>query len=190
MKKNFFSLQSTLVVACFTMLSMNSCMKLTKGIQYDLNMQTASMDLVIPPYTDTNISVTGSQTNYYNIDSFIKARTGGMMGLANITRAKLESCVLVLNNSTQAENFANFRSCIGTFYTNSNTTPYVVNIASNPDVFADTLTLPVDTSADLTTYVNNGTQFTYSLGGRLRRATHDTLHCTATFKFNLHVQGL
>ena len=190
MKKQLLIITSAIAFVCFTMLSMNSCNKLGKNLQYDLDMQTATVDVVIPPYSDTTLSISGSQTNYYNIDSFIKANTANLMSVSNITSAKIKSCVLTLQHPSSTINFANFKSCSASFYTNSNTTPFGVTIANNPDSYADVLTLPVDTSAELKGYLTNTNKFTYSLSGKLRRPTHDSIHCVATFSFKVHVQGL
>jgi hypothetical protein len=190
MKKQFF-LTSALAVTCFAMSTMSSCTKLAKNLQYDLDMQTATVDVVIPPYLDTNANVSGSQVNNYNIDSFIKANTANVLGVSNITSAKLRSCVLVIqpNTHTELNNFANFKSVSASFHTNGNLTPYTLSIPSNPNVYNETLSLPVDTTAELKGYLSGGNQFTYNLGGSLRRAITDSVHCKATITFKIHVQG-
>ena len=188
MKKNRILFASALAVTCIALASLQSCTKLAKNLQYDLDMQTASVNIVLPPSTDTVGSASGTQTNHYNIDSFIKANTANVLGLSNITSVKIKSVTLTLNNATAAQNFANFRSCYGSVYSTGNTTPYVLTVANNPDVFASTLSLPVDTTADLRSYMN-GNDFTYSLGGSLRRATTDSVRCTVQFAFKIHVQG-
>ena len=189
MEKRSFLVSSTLVLAGFAVLAFNSCTKLAKNLQYDLDMQTASVDITIPPYADTSITVAGSQTTNYNIDSFIKANTGNVLGVSNISSAKLKTCVLTLHGATQTLNFANFKSCSGSLYSASNLDPYTVTIANNPDVYSTSLDLPVDPDKELKGYLANSNQFTYSLGGKLRRPTTDSIHCTATFTFKVHVQG-
>jgi len=171
--------------------AISSCNKIASNLKYDLNMRTAEVTIVIPPYSDTTLNVTGTQTNHYNIDSFIKASTGDMMGIANIKSAKLMSCMLQLEQPTSTQNFANFRSCNGSFYTNGNSNPYRVSIYNNPDTYAEALNVPVDTTIDLKSYLNNNAnQFTYSLGGRLRRPTTDSLRCKVSLTFRVSVQGL
>lgn len=175
-------------VTCIGLSTLQSCDKVASLLQYDLAMQTASAEVVIPPTTDTVGSSSGSQTVYYNIDSFIKANTGNVLGLNNITSAKIQSCTITLENPTSANNFANFRSAYGSVYSNSNTTPYTLSITSNPDTYSDVLTMPLDTSVNLKPYLT-GNQITYSMGGSLRRATTDSIHCRVEFKFKIHVQG-
>ncbi len=190
MKSQIKLLASAVAFTFATMVILNSCSKLTNNLQYDLDMQTASIDVIIPAYGDTSISVFGSQTVDFNIDSFIKANTANLMGVSNITSAKIKSCALKLTDPTPAANFANFKSCSGSFYTNGDTTPFGITITNNPDKYAETLLLPVDTTAELKGYLSNGNKFTYSLGGKLRRATAAPVHCTATFTFAVHVKGI
>ncbi len=189
MKLNFLLTGPTLAIACFSIIGLNSCSKLAKNLQYNLEMQTASVDVVIPPYSDSNVAVSGTQTNYYNIDSFIKKNTGDVLGVSNISSATIKSCVLTLANPTSSRNFANFKSCNASFYTNGNTTPFTVNIPNNPDVYSEQLSLPVDSTAELKGYITNGNQFTYTLGGSIRRPLNDSLHCHMVITFKVHVQG-
>ncbi len=190
MKTQIAKIASFFALSCITMLGMNSCSKLANNLKYDLNMQTATVNFTIPPCSNTSISLAGSETNYYNIDSFIKANTMGTMGVANISSAKIQSCSITLLDPKPNLNFANFRTCSGGFYSDGYTTPYDVSITNNPDVYATTLELPVDTSADLKGYLTNAHKFTYTLSGNLRRPTTDSIHCTATFSFKVHVQGI
>ena len=97
------------------------------------------------------------------------------------------SCVLTLQNPTPTDNFANLSSCSASFSTN-NENPYEISVSNNPDVYATSLTLPVDTSVQLKSYIN-GNDFNYSLGGQLRRASKDTLQCTIQFTYSINVQG-
>jgi hypothetical protein len=191
MKKQSFLLTSALALTCFAMTSITSCTKLAKNLQYNLDMQTATVDIVIPPYSDTTANVMGTQTNYYNIDSFIKANTANVLGVSNITSAKLSSCVLTIvpTSTTALNNFGNFKTVSASFHTNGNTTPYTLTITNNPSTYSETLSLPVDTTAELKGYLSGGNQFTYNLSGTLRRAITDSIHCKATITFKVRVQG-
>lgn len=188
MKKQRLLLTATLALSTVALLTTQSCTKLAKNLQYDLAMQTASVQIVLPQALDTMTASAGTQTNYYNIDSFIKANTANVLGVSNITSAKLQSVVLSLTNPSASNNFANFKSCYGSFYTNSNTTPYQVSVANNPDVYSTQMSLPVDTTAELKGYLG-ANNFTYSVGGSLRRVTTYSLHITAQITFKVHVQG-
>jgi len=122
---------------------------------------------------------------------FIKANTANLLGIDNITEVHLMSCRLKLSNADAANNFGDFSSASGSFYTNSEATPYIAVINANPANYADSLQLPVDASADLKKYINAATTtFNYTLAGKLRKPTTKELHCTMTCNFKVHVQGL
>ncbi len=177
-----------IAVTCVGLSTLQSCDKVANLLQYNLALQTASAEIVLPPSDTTAGSASGSQMVYYNVDSFIRANTGNALGINNIESVKIESCTLTLLNPSAGNNFANFQSASGSVYSNTNTTPYTLSIASNPDTYASVLSLPVDTAANLKSYLT-GNQLTYSAGGTLRRATTDSLHVKVDFKFKVHVHG-
>ncbi len=190
MKLEILSNSKAWAVAAMALLGMSSCTKLASNLKYDLNLQTASVNFTIPACSTTSLSVTGSQTVYYNVDSFIKANTMSMLGVSNIQSVKIMSCNLELLDGTTTNNFANISSCSGGFSSDAVATPFVTTVANNPDAFSNNLTLPVDTTAELKDYIRNSNNFTYSLTGSLRRPTTDSLHCKATFAFKVRVSGI
>ncbi len=168
--------------------SFQSCSKIAQVLQYDIPLQTGSVTIVIPPTTAATGVASGSATSSINIDSVIKANTSNQLGISNITSVKLTSATMVLQNPDSANNFQNFSSCTASFYTNSNTTPFPVTISNNPNVYANTLPLPIDGTTELKSYIS-GNQFTYSAGGSLRASTTVSLTCVISFTFNIHVKG-
>ena len=188
--KMFRLLTPVLIVAgVIGISSLQSCTKLAKNLQYDLSMQMGTVQVTVPVTNDTAIAVSASQANYYNVDSFIKANTANVLGIANITSVKITSCTISIDSPVNNElnNFANFRSVTASVYSNSNTTPFTLSIPNNPDVMSSTLTLPVD-STELKGYMT-GTTFTYSVTGKLRRPVTTPVHCTVHFTYSMHVQG-
>ena len=183
-----------LVVLSFTL---SSCGKINIGnnlannLKYNLNMKTAEVKIVIPPYSGTNVNVTGSETNNYDIDSFIKATTGNAVGIANIESARLMECKLILEDASTNNNFANFSTCAGSFFSDVNSAPYALTIADNKDQYATELQLPVDSTINLKSYFeNHARRFTYSLAGKLRRPTTDSIHCKVEFSFRITVKPI
>jgi len=168
------------------MLTALSCSKIANLLSFRLGMQTKSFDFTVPVTTDTAVSI-GPVATMFNVDSFIKANTAGQFGASNIKSVKLSSVVLTLNNANAANNFQNFEFVDLAFSSNTNGTPYTMSIANNPDSYSSTLSLPVDTTVDLSSYLGN--EFTYSVQGRLRKATTQELNCTAVVTFSLLVKG-
>lgn len=186
MKK--FKLFSVLAVIAVASVGLHSCSKIAQALQYDIPLQTGSVTIVIPPTPADSGYASGTASNTINIDSVIKANTSNTLGVSNVTSLKLTSATMLIQNPDSADNFQNFSSCTASFYTNSNTTPYQVTIANNPNVYESTLNLPIDSTVELKSYIN-GNQFTYSAGGNLRTSTTKSLTCTISFTFDIHVQG-
>jgi hypothetical protein len=185
MKKQHLNRILTIAAVFVVITTLQSCSKLAqKLLNFDLSMQTQTVNVDVPP-AQGNIAV-GPITTYYNVDSFVRASTGGQLGAANISSVKITSCVITINNPNFANNFANFKSASASFYSNTDTNPYTLSNPSNPDQYAPTLTLPVD-QTELSSYIGN--QFTYSLSGSMRRPTTTTLHCTVTFTYSVKVSG-
>jgi len=176
---------TAIVVAVF---SLQSCTKIGSLLQYDIPMQSGSVTITIPPTSNTSAAFNGTGSNSVNIDSVIKANTAGMLGINNITSVKLTGATMTLQNADANNNFANFQSCFASFTSNSDGAPYQVSVANNSDLYATSITLPVDTTAELKNYMA-GSNFTYTAGGQLRTPTTESLTCTITFTFNIHVKG-
>ena len=170
-------------------MTFQSCTKIANQLQYNLDMHSGSVTVMIPPSSNTSTESTiGAGMNNINVDSFVKAHTAGLLGAANILSVKLTSCTMTLDKGNTANSFANLQSCNASFSSNAEVSPYKVSIASNPDVYSTSISLPVDTTTELKGYML-GSQYNYSLGGRLRRATTDSMKCTINFQFRLRVQG-
>lgn len=161
-----------------------SCTKLAQKLNFNLAMQTETVQVSIPP-TQGSFSV-GPVSTYYNVDSFVKANTAGQLSAANITSIQVTSAVLTVNNPTPSNNVANFQSASASFYSNTDNTPYTLSITDNPDVYSTTLSIPVD-QKELAGYIGN--TFNYTFAGTLRRPTTTTLNCTVTFTYSVKVKG-
>ena len=184
MKKQ--QLISTLSFALLTgvVATLQSCNKLAQKLNFNLAMQTETVQVSIPPTQGT--FTVGPVSTYYNVDSFVRASTVNQFGAANISSVQVTSAVLVVNNPTPTNNVANFQSCSASFYSNTDNTPYTLSIPSNPDVYATSLSIPVD-QTELAPYIGN--TFNYSFTGTLRRPTTTTLNCTITFTYSVKVKG-
>jgi hypothetical protein len=169
--------------------ALSSCTgNLAQKLHFTLHMQPVSVNITIPATTDTTGTMTiGPNTTTYNVDSFVRAQTDGQLNSGNIQSVKLKAVTLTLTNATAQSNFQDFQSCSASFYSNTNTTPYEISMPNNPDVYAETLSLPVDVNAELKSYIGN--QFTYTVTGKLRHPVKTSLNCTVTFNFDVVVQG-
>ena len=178
------------IVSAFAF-AFQSCDKIVAdNAKYDLSMDMASVDITIFPISDTTSNLTlGTLVSSYNFDSFIHAKTLNKLGTSNIGSAKMVSCTLTILSPNDSNNFANFQNTNVNFFTNANTTPFIAaSVTNNPDVYAATLDVPVDTATELKSYLT-GTQLTYSLMGKMRRKTTDTIVCRVQLKMDVHVHA-
>jgi len=188
MTKRFSTSSLALTIIFASIVSLQSCTKVAKSLDFHLKMQTGSINIIVPATNYTTGTATfGPTTAYYNVDSFIKAQTGTLLGIDNVTSVKVVSVTLTINDATTANNLANLQSCFAEFSSDKDTNPFQVNLPNIPDVTASTISIPVDTSAELKSYI--GTTFTYSLSAKLRRPTTADMHCTIQYAFNVEVQG-
>lgn len=180
------------VVFCYLSVGFYSCSKVVKDVHYDLAMQIGSVDIMIPPTEDTNTEhLLGTGIAHFNIDSFIKSNTQNVLGAGNIQSIHLTACTLTIpsqQSATIRNNFANLQSCYATFASSGSTQSYISRLDSNPDQAATTLSIPVNQNVDLIDYMK-GSDFTYSIGGRLRRPITDSIKCTIQYQFSIGVQG-
>jgi len=189
MLKKYLSPLVLIVIVFALATTLHSCSKLASALSYSIPLQSGSITIVIPPTSDTSSEISSATvTNSIKIDSIIKANTGGVLSTSNITSAKVSSCSLsITSGADSANNFANFESISSSFSSTSNTTAYTISM-SNPDSYNTSLSIPVDTTTNIASYIS-GTSFSYSVSGKLRRATTDTIKCTVQFAFVIKVNG-
>jgi hypothetical protein len=188
--KKFAFLPVAVLAVLGSVTTMQSCSEAAKKIHYDLPLQPGALEVTIPPTNDTTNVKNNLAANsvHVNIDSFIRAKTGGRLGIDNITSVRILSVRLTLVNGNAANNFANFQSAFASFSSTSNMTPYSVTIPNNPDLAAYFLELPVDPNKDMRSYMT-GDVFYYSVGGKLRRPVTQEVKCKIEFQFNIAVNG-
>jgi hypothetical protein len=152
-------------------------------------MQTVDAEFTVPIVNDTTSDQSyGPATAYVNVDSFITAYSSGNYSIKNLKKATIESCLLTISNPDTDNNFANVQSCEIDFNSDVNTQIiHPATITNNPDVYADSLNVPVDNSMDVTSYMN-AKQFNYTLKAKLRRPTTKVLNCAVHIKLNIEVQ--
>ena len=187
MKKFRFNLIA--VLAVFGTILTQSCSDSVKKLHYDIPYNSGDVVVtILPTNNTTDLTTIMADPIRFNVDSFIKVKTGNVLGLKNITSVKLLSVKLTLLDGSDANNFANFESCSASFYSNLNPGPYTVSIPKNPDVPAYTLDLPIDPDAELKSYMQ-GNLFYYAIGGKLRRSVTASVKCKIEFTYNIVVNS-
>jgi len=189
MRKQYVTTALLFATISIAVISFQSCTKTAQALKYNLKMKTGSVHFIIPASTFTvGNNMYGPVSNSYNVDSFIKAQTGTLLGIDNISSVKVASCTLTLDDpDTTSKNFGNFESCYAEFYSDKYPSPFQVSDMNIPDADTRSINMSVDTSAELKSYI--GTQYTYTLYGKLRRPAPKDMHCTLQYSFNIVVQG-
>lgn len=188
MKIHTFKTALVLAMSVASVSTFQSCTKVAEKLHFNLKMQTRSVNFTIPAssFTAGNTTV-GPVTSSYNVDSFIKAQTGDVLGIKNIKSVKIASAKMNINNATAANNFQNLESVYASFTSDTYNEPFIVSADKIPDSYAASMDIPVNTEAELKSYI--GTQFSYILNTKLRKATTEPLYCTIVYTYNVEVEG-
>ena len=188
MRKYTFNSVLALAVSVASVATLQSCTKVAEKLHFNLKMQTRSVDFTIPvsSYTAGNTAI-GPVTSSYNVDSFIKAQTGDVLGIKNIKSVKISSVKFNINNATTANNLQNLESAFASLTSDTYSEPFIVSKNNIPDSYAASTDLDVNTEAELKSYI--GTQFSYILNAKLRKATTTPLYCTVVYTYDVEVEG-
>lgn len=170
-----------------------SCAKTLSLLNKTFTVSIPAQNFTIPPVPDSIAVVSGYMPAVngaftYNLDSCIKANTGGTLGVSNIGSFKIASCVLTVTNPDSVNNFRAFQNLAISFTSTAASGTYSIGF-TQPDIYAATMTLvPADTTADMKSYLQ-GSNFNYSVKGQMRHGTTDTMQCNAVFTFSINVKG-
>lgn len=148
-----------------------SCKKILSKLLPPFETTTGEITMSIPVIPFSNISgFLGSKTMYYNLDSNIKARTGGNFGISDVSYVKVKNFNMTVLNSDQNNNISNLQSIVIDILSNSNSSPLTIATASIPDGTSNNLSIDVAGQPDILSFLR-GTQITYNFSGQVRRAT-------------------
>lgn len=182
----FTTQQPKLLIAVIAIVSMfSACKKIKDAANIDLNLTYGQVTFTIPQITAAGASTLGESNVRFDIDSLIK-KTNSALSMANIKSVKVTSCVVEILDGDVNNNFSALSSAKVSLSSNVNSTKTLVaEIASNPDVEAYSLTIPVNTTIELKDYFK-ATNFTYTIEGVARKTTSKPLSAKATIKYKLN----
>ncbi len=181
-------------IAAFSSLALNSCTKVANTIIQSIDLDGIEVTVNVPVTSVTDsmtYSAIGSATVNVNVDSIIKSKTANTYGINNVDEFKLKSCELtILTGSSTNNNFANFKSAKASLFTNAKTTQSLVGeVTNNPNVFATTLSLPVNTTTNYKDYLpaSGPVVVTYDVEGALRAPVTAPMTVKVVAKYSIHV---
>lgn len=183
--KTVFRTLALATVAVGLAFGAGSCKKLKSKLFQAFSANGASVDFTVPVIAVTGTKTdAGSVTHKLNIDSIIKAETGGTFGLKDIDKVTVEECRVKINNPDADNNFQNFEEAWVNLTTDANPTPLTLATGTIPDTYAEEFTIPAVSGADLKPYLTGNT-LNYSYQARMRKATTQALNCTLYVKLRI-----
>lgn len=150
-------------------ITFSSCEKIKEKLFESFTAKGADIQFTIPVVTTTETTIGTSNVNF-NIDSIIKANTGGVFGVDVLKQVNPEEVTLNLLDPTDANNLANFENLKVQVTTSSNGSPIVIASMANPDTYASTVNLTVDNSKQLIDILKSSS-VRYDVIGKARRVT-------------------
>ena len=164
----------------FIVVVISSCKKAVEAFGgFDATL--SEVDFVAPaitnplPFPTPEVKIGDTIHQHFDVDSLIKANTGGTFSYADIVSIKLKTILIQATDATPATNLSNFQSARLTLFTDAVATPIeVVSINPFPTTYTDSLNVP-SSGAELKSYLA-GKQLNYLVYGSLRRSTITPLH--------------
>jgi len=164
-----------------------SCKKIVKKIFQGIDADVPVVSVTLPtiPVVIPNEVPFPPIIQHFNLDSSVKANTGGAFGADDVSSIKIKQIAFDLTNADSLNNISNFESVRVTFLSNTNTNPLTVASITFPDTYASTYTYTPDNSPELKPYLN-GSELIYNVYGKIRKITTKPLGLN--IKVTLRVQ--
>ncbi len=126
---------------------------------------------------------------FINVDSIIRANTGGLFSLNSVSTIMVETADLTINNPDASNNLANFESGLLLFntfnpQTNDWNTPMGVGREDIKDNYATSLSFALIPDVNLKEHLR-ATKVIYLYGYKARRVTTKPLNCTIRMKLKI-----
>jgi len=168
MKKIIFIFFATSLVV----ISTTSCKKIIAAVFGGTDVNTPAIQDTIPviPFVLPAEVQLGTYTFPFNLDSVVRANTGGVFGAKAVNSVKLKQFTFELLNADTANNIANLMTARIELTSNSDNNPAEILNVTLPDSTASTFIYTPTSTPELLPYIK-GSQITYTLYGRVRRVT-------------------
>jgi len=176
-----------LLVMAIAVITALSCKKTLSKLFGGLDVTLPDIMLVVPqvPFVPSQEISLGTFTMHQNIDSTIKANTGGFFGIGNISSVKVKSVTVSFTNSDATNNISNFESARVTLTSPSNSNPATLAALSFPDEALSTYTSTNVSGDELIPYLS-GNEIYYTVYGKMRKTTSHSLNMVVSIK--VHAQ--
>lgn len=177
MRKTYLFVASMALFSAFTF---SSCEKIKEKAFESFSAKGADIQFTIPVVASTNEATLGSAQISLNVDSTIKASTGGLFGINILKQVNPEEVTLTLLNSDASNNLANFESLKVKVSANGGSAVEIASI-NNPDTQRSSVVIPVDNTKQLINFLKTA-PVQYEIVGKARRTTNKQLQAQLVVK--------
>ncbi len=173
-----------------TLISLSSCDKIKDKLFEAFTTGMTDASVTIPIVTNTaGEGKIETIPVFINVDSIIKANTGGFFSLNSVSTVKVESADLIINNPDASNNLANFEYGVLAFNTfNPQTSDWNIPMAVGrydiKDSYATSFPFELIQSVNLKEHLR-GTKVVYLYAYKARRVTTKALNCTIKMKLKI-----
>lgn len=173
MKKAIFALSViTLVLG-----SLTSCKKIIDKIFNGIDARAPDYTISIPPIPAFFVGseLPGAQiTRPFNLDSIIKANSGGVFGINDVKSVKVKSITIRVPDADNENRLGNFEYTKVRLSSPGNSTPVEFASFNFADTATNSITVTPTNPPELLPYLK-GSEVTYQSVGKARRPTTKTL---------------
>jgi hypothetical protein len=174
------------LICAGALITVTSCRKkdaITSSNQ--IGVSSGKISFKIPPLasgTEYGLAMVKHRLNLDSLAMGVKA----FYNKSNVSSVSLNTCILYMENETNALSLGNFKSIKIEALTSQNI--LAGSLSSIKDTPQYMLTIPGFSKENLVSSVVKDT-ITYRIGGVTQKAIGDTLYCTAEFTYYINVSG-
>ena len=172
MKKILFIFLAGFIAAA----GITSCKKVVNAIFPGLDITVPSAELGVPvmPFVLPMELGFPSYTQSFNLDSTIKANTGGAFGAGSVSSVKIKSITMTISNADDNNNWSNFESARFMLSSDTKQDPVELFSYTFPTTNTTTVTITPTNSPELLPYLK-GKELVYQVFGKGRKTTSKPL---------------
>ncbi len=158
------------------LLSGFSCNKIRDAIFPGVEVELPAFQFSVPPIpivVSNEVSL-GTFSMAFNLDSIVRAKTGGAFGIGAVNSIKIKKMNIALLDGDANNNLSNFESTRFSFSSNTKTDAVEIIKINFADTPSYSITVEPENSPELIGYLS-GSQINFNLSGKTRRTTQKAL---------------
>lgn len=169
-------LQFGFLISGLILITFSSCRKIIAKVYGGTDVVVPEFQFILPQiYVVPQGEVAlGSYSFYFNLDSTVKANTGGVFGANSVNSIKIKQITIKVTNPDAYDHLGNFDSARVTLQSSSNNTPIELFHVGFPNSYLETYNYTTTNSPELLSYIKGNT-ITYNVFGKMRTPTNKPL---------------